>query len=177
MDSGDSYQFFGKISGIVVWLYLNHLSHFSILITMEDVKFSYQFEVVHPKTNDKFVFHKVEIGETLILNIMIDGIADTTMELPLNSQQAINILSELSNFEEYEESLGVEPRIIIGDHNNYKIQVIGSQIGKLLLKTLKEPKSVILSIGSRWFGKGDDTTDDDFDKLLFILDNLNKLIK
>lgn len=143
---------------------------------MKETKFSDQFEIVHPKTNETFIFHKVEIGETLIINIMINGITDTTMELPLNSQQAINILSDLSNFEEFEESLGIEPIIIIGDHNNYKIQVIGSQVGKLLLKNLKEPKSVILSIGSRWFGKGDSTTDDDFEKLLFILDNLNKLL-
>ncbi|CAH6719456.1 hypothetical protein CLIB1444_02S08966 [[Candida] jaroonii] len=114
-------------------------------------------------------FHKIEVADTIILNILIDGIVDTTFELPLNSQQSINILSDISNLDE--ESLGIEPIILIGDYKNLKIQIVASQIGKLFLKKLKSPKNVILSIGSKWFGKGDESTDRDFDKLMFILEN------
>lgn len=122
----------------------------------------------------QFQFHKIEIADTIILNILVDGIVDTTFELPLNSQQTINILSDISNLDD--ESLGIEPIILIGDYKNLKIQIVASQIGKLFLKNLKSPKNVILSIGSKWFGKGDETSERDFDKLMFILENVLEVI-
>lgn len=124
----------------------------------------------------EFLFQKVEVDDTLILNIIIEGIADTTFELPLNSQQAINILSDISNFEDNEDSLGIDPKLLVGDHRNLKIQIVATQIGKLLLKDLKEPKNVTLSLGSKWFGRGDETSDQDFNKLMFILANVKELI-
>lgn len=141
-----------------------------------DQKFNAQFTRTYPDQNTEFLFQKVEINDSMILNVLVEGIADTTFELPLNSQQAINILSDLSNFEENEDNLGIEPKLIIGDHQNFKIHIVASQIGKLILKCLKEPKSVTLSIGSKWFGKGDQTTDEDFDKLMFVLANVKELI-
>lgn len=142
---------------------------------MQAPEFNKLIERVYPD-GPQFTFHKIEQGDTIILNILIDGVADTTMEIPLNSQHAINILSNISNFDEEEPALQIEPRIIIGDHNNFKIQIISSQIGKLILQKLIEPKVVILSIGARWFGKGDETTEEDFDKLMFVLENVKQLM-
>ncbi|EGV64713.1 hypothetical protein PSN45_005052 [Yamadazyma tenuis] len=144
---------------------------------MSEPKFSTHLTKTYPDAdNTEVTFHKIEAADTIILNVLTNGIADTTFELPLNSQHSINILSNLSNFEDDEEKMGIEPRVIVGDHNNLKIQVVASQIGKLLLSNMSEPKSVILSIGSRWFGKSTETNDEDFKKLMFVLTSVNELL-
>lgn len=125
---------------------------------------------------DEFCFQMIEIADKIILNVPINGMVDTTMELPLNSEQSINILSNISNYDDNEDSLGIDPIILIGDHNNFKSQIVASQVGKLILKTLQEPKSVIISFFAKWFGQGNESSNDDFDKLMFFLGNIKELI-
>lgn len=121
---------------------------------------------------NEFTFHKIELNNKLILNVQINGVMDTTFDIPVSSKSSINAYSNLSNSEDG----GVEPVILIGDHSNLKIQVVASQIGKLVLVS-QEPKNLILSIGSRWFGKGNETDENDFNKLMFVLDNVKQLLK
>lgn len=119
----------------------------------------------------EFFFQKIELGNKIVLNVQINGAMDTTFDIPMSSRQAITLNNTLGN----EEDTGVEPIILVGDYQNLKIQVVASQIGKLVLQS-QNPKNVILSIGSKWFGKGDTTNDDDFDKLMFILGNVKSLL-
>lgn len=72
------------------------------------------------------------------------------------------------------EQLPPEPQMIIGDYSNMKISIVASQIGKLT--SLHSPRELILSIASKWFGKGDEVCDDDFEKLTFILENVKRLL-
>ncbi|KAK6203159.1 proteasome chaperone 3/4 [Scheffersomyces amazonensis] len=130
--------------------------------------------VTHYKedTNTEILFHKLELGDQIIINIQFNGIMDTTFELPLSSKSTVNFLSSIPNSLD---DPGVEPVLLVGNHSNLKISIIASQIGKLIT-TSNHPKPAILSIGSKWFGKFDETTDDDFDKLMFILENIKKLL-
>lgn len=128
-------------------------------------------QITKTHQDHSFTFQKIEVADSIILNILIDGIGDSTFELPLNSQQSINILSNISNHD-----AGIEPRIIVGDHKNLKLQIIASQIGKLFFQVLEEPKNVTLTIASRWFGRGDETSDEDFEKLMFVLESVKELI-
>lgn len=117
--------------------------------------------------SDDIKIHKIEIDNCIIVNVLINGVCDTTFELPLSSPQTINILSHI------EDDDIIEPRLIVGDASNIKIQLIAGQIGKIMLKSLDEPKAIILSIGLRWFGR--DITDNDFQQLMFILEGIAKL--
>lgn len=116
-------------------------------------------------------FHKIEFDDRLILNIQIEGIMDTTFKVPMSTKAFIN--SYVS--EDADNDLGIEPQIIVGDHQNVKMTIITTQIGKAV-QLSKRPKEVILSIGSRWFGKGDEVSEDDFPKLVFILENIKKVL-
>ncbi|KAL6451019.1 hypothetical protein SBY92_001269 [Candida maltosa Xu316] len=83
---------------------------------------------------------------------------------------------EIQNDNDYDEDREVipEPVLIIGDYSNMKLSIVASQVSKIL--SLNSPKPTILSIGSKWFGKGDEVNDDDFEKLMFILENVKKLL-
>lgn len=106
----------------------------------------------------------------MILNVLTNDIMDTTLDIPLSTQATIN--DGLSD----EDSLGVEPVVLVGNPHNLKIQVVAGQIGKVV-RQLKNPRNVILSLGSRWFGSGDSTEDGDFEKLMFVLGNIKKLLE
>lgn len=121
----------------------------------------------------EFTFHKIELSDKIILNVHTNGIIDTTFDIPISSKAAIS--STTNSIDSSEEGLGVEPIILVGDSSNLKIQIIASQIGKLIL-LLANPKNLILSIGSRWFGKGDEVKDDDFEKLMFVLANIKEIL-
>lgn len=141
---------------------------------MEAAKLSKSVTKTYSNDADaEFTFQKIELGDKIVLNVYINGIIDTTFDIPISSRAAIN--SSTFSLESSEEGLGVEPVILVGDPNNLKIQIIAGQIGKLVL-LLKEPKNLILSIASRWFGRGDETTDQDFEKLMFVLSGVKEVL-
>ncbi|KAG2735597.1 hypothetical protein G9P44_001811 [Scheffersomyces stipitis] len=117
-------------------------------------------------------FQKIEYADRMVLNIQFNGVMDTAFEIPISSRATINYSAALSNSDS---DLGVEPVLLVGNHANMKISIVAAQIGKLILASAN-PKSAILSIGSKWFGKGDETEDSDFEKLMFILENTKKLL-
>ncbi|KAK6463989.1 proteasome chaperone 3/4 [Scheffersomyces coipomensis] len=136
--------------------------------------FTRSFETHYKDDNDtEIFFHKIELDNKIILNIQFNGVMDTTFELPLSSKATVNYLSSISNSEA---DIGIEPLLLVGNHANLKISIVASQIGKLIA-TSGHPKDCILSIGSKWFGKFDESNDDDFEKLMFILENTKKLIQ
>lgn len=120
--------------------------------------------------NSELNFQAVFFNDKIIINVIIDGVADATFDIPLSTKSAISSSLNL------DESLPVEPVVLVGDPQNVKMQVIASQIGKVVLH-LKQPKSVILSIGTRWFGRGDETNEDDFEKLALILQHIKALLQ
>ncbi|KAI5954640.1 hypothetical protein KGF54_002416 [Candida jiufengensis] len=133
-----------------------------------------------PSSKEEFNFHLIQFNEKQILNISIDGILDTTFKLPISTKRSINYESmmdlnenDVDNEEINEDRYLPEPQLLVGDYSNLKISIIASQIGKII--SLNHPKETILSIGSKWFGKGDEINDDDFEKLGFILENVKKL--
>lgn len=119
----------------------------------------------------ELLFHRLEWDDKIVLNIQINGLMDTTFDIPVSTRAAVNSIHRIQS----EEDLNIEPIILVGNHSNLKIQVVASQIGKLVLQ-LENPKNVILSIGSRWFGKGDESNPDDFDKLVFVLAGVKEVL-
>ncbi|KAK6455469.1 proteasome chaperone 3/4 [Scheffersomyces xylosifermentans] len=117
-------------------------------------------------------FHKIELEDKIIFNVQFNGVMDTTFDIPISSRASINHSAAISHSED---DSGVEPVLLVGNHGNLKISIVATQIGKLIAAS-QSPKNTILSIGSKWFGKGDETNEDDFDKLMFILDNARKLL-
>lgn len=115
-------------------------------------------------------FQAVYFADKIIVNVVIAGAADATFDIPLSTHSAISTALQL------EDSLPVEPVVLVGDPQNIKMQVIAAQIGKVVLH-LKHPRNVILSIGTRWFGRGDSTNDDDFEKVAFVLENVKALLQ
>lgn len=129
----------------------------------------------------KSFLHLIQFQNKQILNISINGILDTTFKIPTSTKTSINYESMMDlaeNDDEDEFSPGErglpEPQMIIGDYSNMKISIVASQVGKLM--SLNSPREIILSIGSKWFGKGDQVCDDDFEKLTFILENVKRLL-
>lgn len=139
----------------------------------EPLKFSKSITAKYEGDDEhEFVFHKIELEDKIILNIQINGVMDTTFDIPVSPKSSITSYSSLTNSDD----AGVEPIILIGDHGNVKIQVIASQIGKLVLMS-PAPKNMILSIGSKWFGKGTESDDNDFGRLMFLLDNVKTILQ
>lgn len=93
---------------------------------------------------------------------------DTSFDLPLSTLKVID-----SQVLASDESLGIEPVVLVGDPHNLKLQVVAGQIGKVVY-LMGNRKNVILTMGSRWFGK--DPTDGDFDKLMFVLGKIKELL-
>ncbi|EGW32516.1 uncharacterized protein SPAPADRAFT_55948 [Spathaspora passalidarum NRRL Y-27907] len=142
-------------------------------ITEDPTGFSKSF-IAHFNDNDKteFFFHKLTLADQQIINVQMDGVMDTTFDIPMTTQASINYASSM---EIDGNTLGVpEPVLMIGDHANMKISIVASQIAKLI--ALRSPRHTCLSIGSRWFGTGDEVQDGDFEKLMFIIENIKKLL-
>lgn len=116
----------------------------------------------------EFRFYSVSFADKLVVGIVIDGVMDALFDLPLSTLKAIDesVLKE--------DSLGVEPVVLVGDPQNLKLQVVAGQIGKALY-SLGNRKNVILNMGLRWWGR--DTQDGDFEKLMFVLEKLRELVK
>lgn len=131
-------------------------------------------------TNNEFFFHIINYSNQQIINISINGLLDTTFELPVSTKSTINYISSMEiqtdgyDDDGREREVIPEPVLLIGDHANMKLLIIASQVSKIISVT--SPKPTILSIGSKWFGKGDEVRDDDFDRLMFILENVKKLL-
>lgn len=119
----------------------------------------------------ELLFHRLEWDDKIVLNIQVNGLMDTTFDIPVSTKAAVNSIHRI----ESEDELNIEPVILVGNHQNLKIQVVAAQIGKLVFQ-LENPKNVILSIGSRWFGKGDESAPDDFEKLVFVLAGVKEVL-
>lgn len=115
-------------------------------------------------------FQAVFFADKIILSILINGAADATFDLPLPIHTAM--LPAVPA----EDSLPVEPIVLVGDQQNVKIQVVAAQIGKVVMH-LKHPRNAILSIGTRWFARGDATNADDFEKVTFVLEHVKRLLE
>ncbi len=163
-----------------------HLETHSLLtmsseIIQDPTGFSKSFRSTYSNdTNNEFYFHIINYSNQQIINISINGLLDTTFELPVSTKSTINYISsmEIQNDgydeeDDREREVIPEPVLLIGDHANMKLLIVASQISKIISVT--SPKPTILSIGSKWFGKGDEVHDDDFDRLMFILENVKKL--
>lgn len=136
--------------------------------------FSKALSIKYPgEENVEFFFHKIEFEDKMIINIQIDGSMDMTFDIADTFRTSNPSFLRSSNEDGEHE---IEPRILLGNHKNIKLQIVASQIGKLALNSSR-PKSIILSIGSRWFGDGESVEKQDFDKLLFILDNVKDLLQ
>ena len=130
--------------------------------------FSKSLLVTHENDGTEFLFHKIELDDKIIFNIHVNGVIDTTIDLPIGSKQVIsNALGSTTDSE------GVEPIILVGNHANMKIQIIATQLSKLFIKY--SSKSVILSIGSRWFGQ--ELQPNDFDNLMWVSEQVNKVLQ
>lgn len=143
-------------------------------ITQDPTGFSKSFTTKFPNDpNTEFFFHKIELADKQIISIHTNGIIDTTFEIPMSTKATINYASSM---ELDGETVGTpEPVLLVGDHANMKIQVVASQIAKLI--ALQHPKSTVLSIGSKWFGRGDEVEENDFEKCLFVIENVKKLFQ
>lgn len=126
-------------------------------------------ETVATYEDTQVSFQAVFFADKIILNVVVDGAADATFDLPLSTHSVISPALQL------EEGLAVEPVVLVGDPQNVKMQVVAAQVGKVVLH-LKHPRNVILSIGTRWFGRGDVTGGDDFEKVAFVLENVKALL-
>lgn len=147
-------------------------------IVQDSKGFTKSLAVTH--SGQEFFFHLIQFQDKQILNISINGILDTTFKIPISTKTLINYESMMdlaeddNEGESSREELPPEPQMIIGDYSNMKISIVASQIGKLT--SLHSPRELILSIASKWFGKGDEVCDDDFEKLTFILENVKRLL-
>lgn len=125
-------------------------------------------EVVALYGLDELRFQKIEFADKIILNVLVNDVIDTTFDIPLSTHAAISLTRD-------EDALGIEPVVLVGDPHNLKLQVVAAQIGKIV--QLTEPRNVILSIGSRWFGRGDKTEQDDFEKLMFVGKHVKEVLQ
>lgn len=126
-------------------------------------------EVTASRDGDTFSFHCVSFADKLVLNVVVNGVVDTTFDIPLSTRTTIN--TALAQ----EEALGVEPVVLMGNPNNLKLQVVAAQIGKVVAQ-LAQPRNVILGLSLRWFGKDDEPQEGDFGKLMFVLEHVRTLL-
>lgn len=125
------------------------------------------------KDQDEFFFHKLNAGDKIILNVHINSIIDSTYSVERSARSTVDAARYTEWDEEVPDAL-IEPKLIIGNHANMKVSIVAAEIGKLV--TLITQQDLILSIGSRWFGKPDEVLEDDFEKLMFILENVKKVL-
>lgn len=113
-------------------------------------------------------FQRVDFADKLILNIYVDGVIDTTFDVPVSTRQLI------SGRALEPEALDIEPVVLVGDPQNLKIQIVASQIAKVVL-LLEWPRNMVLSIGSRWFGR--ESQEGDFERMMFVLEAVKELLQ
>lgn len=139
---------------------------------MEDILFSKVARTEYPgEGGGRFEIQKVEFENRIILNVAIDGAMNFTFDIPLSNRVGQPLVRADSANDP-----GVEPVLLLGDLKNIKMQVVATQIGKMVLYNGGKPKNVILTIGSRWFGDGNSTGTEDFNKLMFVLNNIKALV-
>ncbi|RCK63100.1 hypothetical protein Cantr_09767 [Candida viswanathii] len=151
-------------------------------ISQDPTGFSKSFRSTYQNdTEYEFFFHIINYANQQIINVAINGLLDTTFELPVSTKSTINYASSMEiqtdgydEEEDREREVIPEPVLLIGDHANMKLLIVASQVSKIVSVT--SPKPTILSIGSKWFGKGDEVHEDDFERLMFILENVKKLL-
>lgn len=130
-------------------------------MSLDPTGFSKELKVSYD-ADTEFTFHKLELADKIIFNIRINNIMDTTFDIPSNSKNVIN-----------DDSSGtIEPIILVGNHLNLKIQIVATQLSKVF--AMYSPKSVILTIASKWFGQ--ELEDGDFDKLMWLLDQVKQFL-
>lgn len=125
-------------------------------------------------SKDDVVFLSIALLDKIILCVQINGIMDTTFDVPISTNASVRQTLINDNTENIDDS-GIEPKVLMGQVNNIKLEIVVTQIGKLIL-TSSQPKSLIITIGSRWFGNGDEHETEDFDKLMFILEGVKLVL-
>lgn len=118
-------------------------------------------EICASRGDDALRLQKISFADKYIVNVIVNDVVDSTFDIPLAT------LAQVNRVLQHEESLPVEPVVLVGDPNNLKAQVMVGQLGKVILQ-LGAPKNTILSINSRWLGPAE-ATDGDLEKLLFLL--------
>ena len=132
-----------------------------------------------------FHFHLLEFANKVIINISIDGILDSSFRAPVPTRKVMNYESRIDLDDDDEEkkkndgSMGFvdtsgELELIVGNYSNMKISIVAAQVAKLV--QTRKPKETIVTIGSRWFGNGEEVEDSDFERLMFVLENVKKLL-
>ncbi|CAK7901865.1 proteasome chaperone 3 [[Candida] anglica] len=139
---------------------------------MDSTQFTKTVVAKYNNSEDELTFTAVHLNDKTIVNVQVNGAMDTTFDIPLSTVSSVR--QDLGNDIDNTDS-GIEPVVLMGEVNNIKLEIVATQIGKLMLST-PQPKSLILSIGSRWFGKGDVNEKDDFDKLMFVLANVKQVL-
>lgn len=129
------------------------------------------------RSDDELEVLAINLADKCIINVAINGVVDTTFDIPLSTNATVrqNLCGGMS-YNEDSGDFGIEPVVLVGEVNNTKLEVVATQIGKIMVSTVAAPKSIILSIGSKWFGRGDQSQPDDFDKLMFVLESVKKVI-
>lgn len=145
--------------------------------------FSRSLEVSYDK-DTSITFHRVILGDSIVLNVAINGIIDTTFQINPRPLRTLNHTSFYTGEEEEEEDYDskpiapdVEPQLLMGNHSNLKVQVVASEIAKLLctLPACLAKDKVLLSIGLKWWGRDNNSHATDFERIMFVLQNLKAL--
>lgn len=107
----------------------------------------------------QFQFQHIEAADQVIYNVYIDGGMDSTFTIAVPAKFTMAMHQMLP------EQLQVDPVLIVGDHSNLKVEIVAAEIAKMVI--LHKQKPVVLSMGSKWFGR--DITDGDFERLMWVL--------
>ena len=106
-----------------------------------------------------FQFQHVEAADQVIYNLYIDGGMDSTFTVAVPASFTMAMHQMLPD------QLQVDPVLVVGDHSNLKVQIIAAEVAKMVI--IHKQKPVVLSLGSKWFGR--DLADGDFDRLMWVL--------
>lgn len=130
-------------------------------------------------------FHRLLFGDSIVVNVAVNGIIDSTFQVkprPLRNSSNVfgenfNANDDIENDDQVHIVSHLEPVLLVGNHGNLKIQVVASEIAKLFctIPACLEKDKVIFSIGLAWFGKDPDSRD--FERVMFVLENLKKLFQ
>lgn len=119
------------------------------------------------------LFQRIDFGEALVVNVAVNGVLDTTFEaVPRPAAPACLDSYGLDDIT----TTGPEPKLLVGNHANLKVQVVASEIAKLFgtLPSCLCKEKVVYSLGLKWLGTEPDN--DDFNKIMFLLENLKLVL-
>lgn len=119
------------------------------------------------------LFQRIDFGEALVVNVAVNGVLDTTFEAV--PKPAPPTYPDSYGSDDIG-STGPEPKLLVGNHANLKVQVVASEIAKLLgtLPSCLCKEKVVFSMGLKWLGT--EPNNDDFNKVMFLLENLKLVL-